>query len=49
MSSIDAHSTDQLDQIRFGIITARRGGATKKDVLNTVTVSTLHKRIAAKR
>jgi DNA polymerase (family 10) len=45
----DAHSTDQLDQIRFGIITARRGGATKKDVLNTVTVSTLHKRIAAKR
>jgi DNA polymerase (family 10) len=45
----DAHHTDQLDQMRLGVITARRGGATKRDILNTVTAAALRKRIAQKR
>ncbi|RME38936.1 MAG: PHP domain-containing protein, partial [Planctomycetota bacterium] len=45
----DAHDTGQLDQMRFGIITARRGGATRRAVVNCWTLATLRKRIAAKR
>lgn len=37
----DAHSTDQLDLMRFGVVTARRGWLTKKDVLNTLPVKKL--------
>ena len=43
----DTHSTTGYDQMRFGILTARRGGATKKDVLNTLTLSALRKQIKA--
>ncbi len=32
----DSHQTDQLDLIRYGIMTARRGWLTKKEVLNTL-------------
>ena len=32
----DAHSTAQLDHMRFGVFTARRAGLTKGDVLNTL-------------
>ncbi len=32
----DAHSTVQLDYIRFGVFAARRAGLTKDDVLNTL-------------
>lgn len=45
----DAHSTDQLDQMRFGVITARRGGARKDDVANTGTLANLRKLIQEKR
>lgn len=45
----DAHSTDQLDQMRFGILTARRGGARKGDVANTATLAALRKLIDRKR
>jgi DNA polymerase (family 10) len=31
----DAHSTDGLEVLRFGILQARRGGLTKDDVANT--------------
>jgi DNA polymerase (family 10) len=31
----DAHAIDQLDQMRYGVITARRGWAEPKHVLNT--------------
>ena len=31
----DAHNSDQLQFIRLGIATARRGWATKNDVINT--------------
>jgi DNA polymerase (family 10) len=34
----DAHSTVQLDQIRFGVFAARRAGLTKRDVLNALPV-----------
>jgi len=33
--STDAHSTEDLNLMRFGIVQARRGGLTKKDVANT--------------
>ncbi len=32
----DAHSVAQLENIRFGVFTARRAGLTKADVLNTL-------------
>lgn len=31
----DAHRTDGLDAMRYGIMQARRGGLTKHDVANT--------------
>jgi DNA polymerase (family 10) len=33
----DAHSTDQLDKMRYGIMQARRAGLTKADCANTKT------------
>ena len=37
--STDAHSTGQLQNLRFGIAMARRGGLTRDDVLNTRDVA----------
>jgi len=45
----DAHHTDQFAQMRYGIMTARRGGATKSQIANTLTLAGLRKRIAEKR
>lgn len=45
----DAHHTEQLAQMRFGVITARRGGATKKDVVNCLPLAALRKRMERKR
>jgi len=45
----DAHSTDGLDAMRFGVLTARRGGATRDDVVNGATLAGLRRQIAAKR
>ncbi len=45
----DSHHTDQLSQMRLGVLTARRGGALKSDVVNTLTAAALKKRIAKKR
>lgn len=45
----DAHHTDQLGQMRFGVTTARRGWAQVKDVANCLTLAALKKRIARKR
>lgn len=45
----DAHHTDQLEQMIYGVVTARRGGARKRDVINTLTPAALRKRIAGKR
>ena len=39
--STDAHHTDQLNQMRYGISTARRGIATKKSIINTLPLSKL--------
>jgi len=46
--STDAHATDQLDQIHFGVITARRGWAPPDRILNTWTIAQLRKWITAK-
>jgi len=45
----DAHRTQGLDQLRYGVVTARRVGATKRDVANCLTLASLRKRVAAKR
>jgi len=45
----DAHHTDQLAQMRFGVLTARRGGATKADIVNCLSLAGLRKRIERKR
>ena len=37
----DAHNVDELDHIFFGVATARRGGATAGDVINTWDVERL--------
>ena len=45
----DAHSVDGLAAMRYGIKTARRGGATQTNTVNALTPAALRKRIAAKR
>jgi DNA polymerase (family 10) len=45
----DAHHTDQLAQMRFGVLTARRGGATKADIVNCLSLAGLRKRIERNR
>ena len=41
--SSDAHSTDGLDVLRYGVLQARRGGLTKEDVANTRTWAQMKK------
>jgi DNA polymerase (family 10) len=41
--STDAHSPEQLDKLRYGILQARRGGLTPADVANTRSWSQLRK------
>ncbi len=45
----DAHDVDQLEQIRFGVLTARRGWIRRDDVLNTRSVRGVREFVAAKR
>jgi DNA polymerase (family 10) len=45
----DAHHTDQLDQMRFGVITARRAGAAQGRIVNCLPIKELRKRIEKKR
>ncbi|WP_413431335.1 DNA polymerase/3'-5' exonuclease PolX [Crateriforma spongiae] len=45
--STDAHSTDGLDVMRFGICQARRGGLTKDDVVNTLSWTKFRKLVKA--
>ncbi len=45
--STDAHSTDGMDVMQFGIKQARRGGLTKADVANTQTPKKFLKMIGA--
>ena len=42
----DAHATDQLDFMSYGITTARRGWASKHHVVNTMTLAQLRKWLA---
>lgn len=42
----DAHSCSQLDVMRYGVVTARRGWATRGDVINTYTPARLKKWLA---
>lgn len=39
----DAHSTEQLDLMKFGVITAKRGWAEKKDIVNCYDVNKFKK------
>ena len=42
----DTHSVEGLDQIGYGVRTARRGGATKANVVNCLPIAGLMKRLA---
>jgi DNA polymerase (family 10) len=44
--SSDAHSTEGLGVLRYGILQARRGGLTKRDVVNTRSLDKLQALIA---
>jgi DNA polymerase (family 10) len=41
----DAHRTEQMGYIRYGIITARRGWLEHKDVMNTLRWKELSRRL----
>ena len=45
----DSHSVDSLDLMRYGVMTARRGWAEPKDVLNTYRPAELKKWLAKRR
>lgn len=45
----DVHRAEQFDNIRYGIVTARRGGVPAKRCINTWTARKLHGWIKAKR
>lgn len=44
--SSDAHTADQLSYLKYGVINARRGWLTKKDILNTNSLAKLQKLLA---
>jgi DNA polymerase (family 10) len=46
--STDAHNTQGLDAMRFGVLQARRGGLTKADVVNTRTWPQVQKLLGKK-
>ena len=46
--STDAHSAAGLDQMKYGVWTARRGWVEKKDVLNTGTMNSLRKALRSR-
>jgi DNA polymerase (family 10) len=45
----DAHAPAQFDEMRYGVLTARRGGLTPKQCINTWTKAKLRKWLQAKR
>ena len=45
----DAHRVEGFEQIHYGVMTARRGGAMVKDVINGLTLAALRKRLELKR
>ena len=47
--STDAHSAEGLGDLRYGVLQAKRGGLTKRDVANTRTWPQLKKLVARKR
>ncbi len=47
--STDSHITSQFDNMRYGVLTARRGWLTKSDILNTLPYEKLIKKLAIKR
>jgi DNA polymerase (family X) len=46
--STDSHSTRNLDHIKYGLLTARRGWVEKKDVINTLPVDEFLKALRPK-
>jgi len=45
MINTDAHSADGMENMRYGVLTARRGWAQKKDVWNTLSYNEFKKKI----
>jgi DNA polymerase (family 10) len=40
---LDAHKSDYLDSLKYGISVARRGWAEKKDIINTFPLENMKK------
>lgn len=49
MICTDSHATDQLEQVDFGVLTARRAGLRRTDVVNTGSAAEVRAFIQAKR
>ena len=45
----DAHAPGNLDELRYGVLTARRAGATKNDVVNCLSRTALERWIKSTR
>ncbi|OGC39386.1 hypothetical protein A2526_03660 [candidate division WOR-1 bacterium RIFOXYD2_FULL_36_8] len=45
----DSHATFSLENMKFGVSMARRGWIEKKDVINTLTINKLMKKLYQKR
>jgi DNA polymerase (family 10) len=45
----DTHSAAGLEMIKYGVLTARRGGLEKEDIINTLPIAKLLKVLYAKR
>jgi DNA polymerase (family 10) len=45
----DAHHTAGFEQLRFGVLTARRAGIRRRNVVNTWTAKQIRKFVAKKR
>jgi len=41
----DAHAVDQLELMPYGVAVARRGWATKNDIINTMSYNQLQKEL----
>src|SRR3954454_17322399 len=45
----DAHATDEIDMVRWGVLMARKGGVPRERVLNSRTTSELEAHFTARR
>jgi DNA polymerase (family 10) len=45
----DAHSTDEIDNMQWGVLMARKGGVPKERVLNALSLAQFRAHLAARK